>query len=225
MKKALLLILFIALMITFSFGLLANNQEVKNKSTKIKLYELTINVPYEKEDIIVIRKELKDEVQVTIKNKNNKEVLETLGELKEKKYVNTNKKLSDSGNTYLKTVYSSKIVKPTESRLYAVLEIYSTSRLIQINKVVDTYWLEGSSGNWRLDDKHSNSYMKKTPDTKVTILGTANIIIETSYNVSGDFSISALEKLGFSVMPGINSNYNSRRPIEHSYTFSLYKKL
>jgi hypothetical protein len=209
------------------FGVFANNQDQNANLMKIKLDEVSVDVPYDEKEVKIERKELKNEIQVVIKDKNTNQVLDIFGELKSKNNLKisastNNISLGATESTYNKIVYSTKSIGPTDARLYAVLEIYSYSSFRQINKVVDTYWAEASSGNWKLEREYSSSYMTKTPDYKATIMGTANITVETTNETTGEFSIEFLEKAGFSVSHAVGSTYYARTPIEHSFTYSLY---
>ena len=190
--------------------------ESKN-TTEIKLHTITTYLPYSENEIEVTYNYTDEEIQAIVTLIETGEVIDILGE-----EINN----PNSRGTYHSTVYRTVTVGPCTSRLYAVLECYNYNNFRQINKVIDTYWSEASSGQWHLEREKSNGYIADKTSagvgTKATISGTANIVVTTTKTKVGQFSISSLEKNGFSVSHSTGSTYYARTPIEKSYTYSIY---
>jgi len=196
--------------------------------TKIKLGEVYVTVPYEKEDISVKYNKTSKEIEAKIIDKNTKDVLTTIGEeiSSNKSNVNTLLAASSAGSYYDKTVYADVKAGPTTSRLYGVLSCYSYDSFRQINSVKNTYWKPMTSGSWTLEDKSSSGYVVSSstgkPGTKAVIYGDANVVVTTTTSTTGSFSITALETAGFEVTNSSGSTYYARNPIDKEFTYSLY---
>ena len=191
--------------------------------TKIKLNEVYVTVPYEKEDINVKYHETDTEVEAEITDKNTNNVLTTIGE----EINNSNYRSLSSSSYYNKTVYSTVKLGPTKSRLYGVLNCYNYNNFRQIDSVEKTYWKPVSSGNWTLENTNSDGYVVNStdpdgPGSSAVISGDANIQIITTSSTSGSFSITALESVGFTVTNSTGSTYYARIPIDKEFTYSLY---
>lgn len=191
--------------------------ESEENSTEIKLHLITTTVPYSADEIEITYNYTDEEVQAVVTSVETGEVLEVIGE------EITNEK---ARGRYESRVYREHKVGPCTSRLYALLECYNYNNFRQINKVLDTYWTEASSGNWVLERDKSSGYIADPTSagvgTKAAINGTANIVITTTKSTTGEFSISSLKGFGYTVSNTSGSTYHARTPISKSYTYSLY---
>lgn len=193
--------------------------ELINSETKVKLNEVYVTVPYNSNDIEVEYENTEKEVVATIIDKKTGEVLESFGEVIE------NDGIQPRGYYYT-TVYREKKVGPATSRLYARLYCYNSNSFRQLNSVDSTWWAEASSGDWVLEREESHGYVSDANSsgigTTAHIQGTANIVITTTSETTGSFSIDALETLGYEVSHAFGSTYYARTPLYHSYYYSLY---
>lgn len=191
--------------------------ESEENSTEIKLHLITTTVPYSADEINVTYNYTDEEVQAIITSIETGEILETIGE------EITNEK---ARGTYQSRVYREHKKGPCTSRLYALLELYSYNNYRQINKVLDTYWAEASSGDWKLEREKSSGYIADKTSagvgTKASVNGTANIVITTTKSTGGEFSLSSLKGYGYAVSHSTGSTYYARTSIDKSYTYSLY---
>lgn len=198
-----------------------NASTLEENITKIKLYESYVSIPYNSQEITVDYESTEKEVRAIIKDKATNEIIDIFGEL-----IPNSKELPSARSYYKKTVYREKTVGPATSRLYAVLDCYNYNSFRQINGIDSTYWAEASSGNWVLERENSYGYIPNASSsgagTAATISGTANIVITTTKNTGGSFSLEALKKAGFTVEHSSGSTYYARTPITFEYTYSLY---
>lgn len=221
-----MLMLMLMLTLTLSNATIAKAEEL---TTKIKLNDIFVTVPYASSSIDIKYATTATEVEATIIDKATGNILDVFGEVIEKEEDKEKESLLPmistlaDGSTFRRLVYRDKTVGPATSRLYCNLEIYTYGLSFrQINKVISTYWSEVSSGNWKLEREVCDAYMDATPDTKVNVEGTANIVIETTSETTGSFSISALESFGYEVSHAVGSTYYARTPISFQYTYSVY---
>jgi hypothetical protein len=227
MKLKRIITSMVMLILTLSLTLANTNiTYAEEVSTKVKLNTIFITVPYSPSSINVIHTRTSKAVEATIIDKSTGEVLDVLGEVIEqanKSLLQPSSPMTVSyGSTYQSLVYRDKVVGPAKARLYTRLEIYTYGSFRQINKILDTYWSEASSGNWVLERESSYGYMDSIPDITAHIGGSSNIVITTTSNVSGGFSIEALESIGFQLSAGTGSTYYARKPIEFTYAYSVY---
>lgn len=199
----------------------ANTNE--SLSTKIKLHDISVSVPYKDSEITTTRIENDNKCEVVIKDKKTGKVLTTIGEMGTDQYP-LNKKVSTfaAGSTYQRIIYGDCTEDPVTARLYTNIEIYEYNSFRQINKVVSTWWAAITSGTWTLEDKYCSSYLDATPGSVVSSQGTAVVQIVTSSSVSGQWSVSALKALGYSLTLQTGGNYYARKPISYAYSYSLY---
>lgn len=223
MKKGLLttLSLIMTFLLIGANVIQVNASTLEENTTKIKVYESYVTIPYNSNEIYVEYESNEEEVRAIIRDKDTGEIIDIFGEV-----ISDSKELSSTRGYYKKTVYREKTVGPTTSRLYAVLDCYNYSSFRQINGIDDTYWSEASSGDWVLERDKSYGYVKDPSSsgagTAATISGTANIVITTTSNTSGAFSLESLKGFGFTVEHSSGSTYYARTPIEFDYTYSLY---
>lgn len=110
---------------------------------------------------------------------------------------------STSRNNYysLHTIYKERKDGPAVTRLYTVVKLYSYGSFRQIESIENTYWTEESSGNWELQNPQASSISTsgKFPTIEIETSGTATITVTTTSSVTGEFSISALKSVGYTV--------------------------
>lgn len=212
-----------------TFGLLVTSVPIShasgidNETSKIKIDEVYVTVPYSQDQIEVEYNETDYAVEVIIKDKESEEVLEVFGETKEKKDLKTIiKKDGTKALEYGKTIYKDYKKGPVVARLYNDIDIWSSGSFREITSARKPYWREASSGTWKLERETCDNNFKGPAD-KIKIWGGANIVITTTKTTTGEFSIKLLEDLGFSVSHATGSTYYARSTINRfKYTYSLY---
>lgn len=133
------------------------------------------------------------------------------------------KKIQQSAvENFDRTVYGEVRAGPAVARLYAVIECHRCGSLVSISRVKDMYWFKQSSGFWTLEDEHTNWYMAGIPGLSVVLTGMANIVIATTAETAGSFSISALQIAGFDISNSVRETYYLRKPIETEYKYSVF---
>lgn len=218
-KKALSLIMVFALSMSVCMPAFAAESTGADNlnGVKIKLYDLYVKTNYDSSQVILERKQTTNEVSVTVKDKQTGKTLNVFGEIIPDK---SGMSLMSEGITH-REVYNDVVEGPTVSRLYATVEVYYWDSFAQINKVIDMHWQARSSGNWYLEDKYTDSWMRKTPDTSVNFRGSAVVTVETTKSTTGNFSIKYLEALGFDFTIGNGATYYGRKPISTEFGYSV----
>ncbi|MDC3413674.1 hypothetical protein NC797_13085 [Aquibacillus sp. 3ASR75-11] len=227
-RKKLSLFLVATLLVSLFIPGMANAQG--KSESKVKLKSLFITIPYEKSEVNIAKDEDENSAEIKVYDKKSGELLKTYGEvITPDNQVKSNMLMASdyqatSGSYYISNIYEDKAVGPVESRLYTSLRIYSYGSFRQINEVLDTYWSEASSGNWYHENEHSNSISTSGswPTTEIMTSGTATVTIKTTSSTSGEFSIDALQQVGFTVSQTTSTDYYARDEVSISYTYSLY---
>lgn len=194
-----------------------SNIPANSHGCKIQLNSIYVNTQYNPADIILNRTKTEKETKVVVKDRATGKVLDVWGEQK----VQSSTIRPNFVGTMDRLVYHDKKVGPIITRLNAMLEIYQYDSFVQINKVKEMYWEEMSSGNWKLENMHTDSHMKSRPGVSVDLQGTATAVITTTSSTTGSFSISALSQVGFSVTNAYGSTYYARKHITDEFGFSV----
>ncbi len=228
MKKILSIALSV-LLITSCFITTASAETI-TKSTKIKLDEIYVTIPYAENNINIVREENDKEVRVVIYDKYTGEELEAYGEILDnistKFSINSRERLNKlnavtAGIYSNKTYYKDKEVGPCICRLYVEARVYSENSYRNFIKVNDTYWREASSGTWKIERDTSDAEMVDT--NNIVVHGGCNIVVTTTESTTGTFSYDSLVGFGFSVEADTETTYHARTTIDDfRYTYSLY---
>ena len=204
-------------LVPFTPAYAANSLDSNSSGSKIKLDNIYVNTEYKSENIIVDRSKTQNGIEVTVKDKMTGKVLDVWGEKK----IKSTQISPDYVGTMDRLIYHDKTVGPIKTRLNAVLELYQYDSFVQINRVKEMYWEEMSSGNWNIQNGHTDSHMKSTPGTSVDLSGTATAVITTTTSTTGSFSISALQQLGFTLQNSSGSTYYARKHLTDNFSYSV----
>lgn len=199
------LVLLVALTLTSSeYPVLATEGE----NTKIEIDTLNVIVPYNINEIEVIKEENSQETRVTIIDKATSEIIRVVGELKPK-----------SRSYYNRTLYEEYTNGPCVSRLYADFYMYGEGSFHEIVDVTATYWKTASSGGWTLEEKHSG-YTKMKPN-KFEIYGNATIEVASTSSMGIDFGFDFFDDLGFSMSGSKTSTWYAREIIDGGFVYEI----
>lgn len=229
MKKVLsltTLVVFALVFVLFSpYNSFAKNLSPTDITQHVQLKTLYVDLNYNPLTQKIVRQTEQDgTTTVTVVDKKTGEEIDEFGEKDSQttaqsklSLVNSIQPLSGFYDTA--TVYHVKGVGAIKARLYTVLSVWHGGSFTQINSIKNHYWEEGSSGPWRLESEHSSAISASGKFPTITVRTTGTAVVTVTTTSSGDFSVSALEILGFSVSHG--GEYNARKSINLGYNYSV----
>ncbi|QSX06230.1 hypothetical protein JYG23_01850 [Sedimentibacter sp. zth1] len=238
MKKILSFVLVILILVS---SMTINVFADENNSTKIKLGDVFVNVPYNENDIIVEYEKNEIEIRAIIKDKHTGEILDIHGEyiqpldklpqsiieqfpdelktransLKESNDINM---VSSQGDFFVKVVYNDKVFGSIVARLYCEFEYYSEYNYRNVTKIVDTYWREASSGTFKIERETSNATVSEDK-TGVTVWGGCNIVLTVTKDTSASIGIPAVFEFSHEVG---ETQYYRTTIDDFRYSYSIY---
>ncbi|CCJ33650.1 MULTISPECIES: hypothetical protein [Caloramator] len=243
MKKIISFLLSLTLLLstTIAFAATGANKvsdQGVNKS-KLKIKDIYVTVPYDISEVKIERMQKDGYERVEIRDKKTGELIEAFGEKVVPLINSSNSKdsksqflsqytvnliQSTSGDYSIHYVYKERKDGPAVTRLYTILTVYSYGSFRQIESVNDTYWTAESGGTWELVNPHATtiSTSGSFPTIEIETFGTATIEVRTTLSAGGEYSISYLQSIGFSISYQIGSTYYLRKSISIGYTYSVY---
>lgn len=227
----------LALCFVLSVPFQASAQEVATTSVqKVQLKLTYVDVPVS-EKVNLVRSETADSVKIDVVDKETGKVLNTYGEILEKKQRLASTNLlpfaAAAGDNYIVTTYQERKDGPNGAeavtRLTVKMDVYSSGSFRQINSILSKTMAVVSSGDFTLEsvDTVAISSTGSFPTTKIGANGTGVVTIKKTFTSSTAMQagIQAWEIANFSVTyTGANAKeFYARKPVSLSLTYDLYK--
>ncbi|USB32537.1 hypothetical protein [Paenibacillus sp. YPG26] len=197
----------------------AASESSSSEVSKLKLYDLYVNVPYTEDEYSFVRTENSKEVRIDIIDKATGKKVDAYGELIPTTSKNKSQSQTQASGYYEnRTVYKDKVLDDFATvRINLNLNLYFTtgSSFGQINKVNGVNLVAASSGLYTIADPaiYADSATGSYPTGSISVSGSG--VVDTTTSSSGGVSLGVL---GYTV----GTDQHFRKPFDVEWTYSLY---